>query len=111
ARARCLCCALCVRRWRFASTDLASVQILRKDEQATVQNFSLVQTVGCLSSGPNNTWVLTRTADPVTTRDDAPTDRGLAAAAARALGTKAYRLLSVAPFRPESHMGQKVEAR
>jgi len=95
----------------LASTDLASVQILRKDEQATVQNFSLVQTVGCLSSGPNNTWVLTRTADPVTTRDDAPTDRGLAAAAARALGTKAYRLLSVAPFRPESHMGQKVEAR
>jgi len=95
----------------IASADLASAQILRKGEQATVQNFSLVQTVGCLVSGPNDTWVLTRTADPVTTRDDVPNERGLETAASRALGTKTFRLLSAAPFRPESHLGQKVEAR
>src|SRR5262245_13795605 len=50
------------------STDLANTQILKKGEQASVQNFSLVQTVGCLASGPNKTWILTRTAEPVTTR-------------------------------------------
>jgi mono/diheme cytochrome c family protein len=93
------------------SSDLASAQILKKGEQASVQNFSLVQTVGCLASGPGNTWILTRTADPVTTRDDAPSERGLATAARRPLGSKTYRLISVAPFSPQTYAGQKMEAR
>ena len=93
------------------SADLATVQILKKGEQAVVQNFSLVQTVGCLASGPNNTWLLTRTADPVTTRDDAPSDRALTAAVSKPLGAKTFRLISVVPFKPESHTGQKMEAR
>jgi cytochrome c5 len=93
------------------SADLATTQILKKGEQATVQNFSLVQTVGCLATGPNNTWLLTRTAEPITTRDDVPSDRGLTAAASKPLGTRTFRLVSVAPFQPESHTGQKVEAR
>jgi cytochrome c5 len=91
--------------------DLASAQILKKGEQAIVQNFSLVQTVGCLSRGPDNTWVLTRTADPQVTRADAPTAQGLAAAATRALGTRTFRLLSTKPFNPESHQGHRMEAR
>jgi S-disulfanyl-L-cysteine oxidoreductase SoxD len=93
------------------SADLANTQILKKGEQASVQNFSLVQTVGCLVTGPNNTWLLTRTAEPVTTREDEVSERALAAAAARPLGTKTFRLISVVPFKPESHAGQKVEAR
>ena len=93
------------------SADLATTQILKKGEQATVQNFSLIQTVGCLTAGPNNTWILARTAEPLSTRDDAPSERGLASAAARPLGTKTFRLISVTPFKPESHTGQKVEAR
>jgi mono/diheme cytochrome c family protein len=94
-----------------ASNDLATAQILKKGEQAGVQSFSLIQTVGCLTTGPNNTWVLTRTAEPLATREDAPSDRALAAAASRALGTKTFRLISVKPFQPESQLGQKVEAR
>src|SRR5262245_22638022 len=96
---------------KVGSSDVATVQILKKDEQASVQNFSLVQAVGCLATGPNNTWMLMRTADPVTTRDDAPSERGLASAASRPLGTRTFRLISVAPFKPESHAGQKMEAR
>jgi len=91
--------------------DLATAQILKKGEQASVQNFSLVQTVGCLARGPDNTWVLTRTADLTTTREDAPSAQGLAAAAARPLGTRTYRLLSVMPFSPDAHQGHKMEAR
>jgi mono/diheme cytochrome c family protein len=93
------------------STDLASAQILKKGEQAGAQNFSLVQTVGCLTSGANNTWVLTRTAEPVPTGDETPSASGLAAAASRPLGTKTFRLISAVPFKPESQTGQKVEAR
>jgi hypothetical protein len=47
----------------------------------------------------------------VATREDAPGGGGLAAAAARALGTKTYRLISIGPFNPQAHAGQKVEAR
>jgi mono/diheme cytochrome c family protein len=93
------------------STDLASAQILKKGEQAGAQNFSLVQTVGCLTSGANNIWMLTQTAEPVPTREDLPSESGLEAAASRPLGTRTFRLISVAPFKPESQKGQKVEAR
>lgn len=93
------------------SDDVASTQILKKGDQAGAQNFSLVQTVGCLTSGANNTWVLTQTAEPVPTREEAPSENGLAAAASRPLGTKTFRLISAVPFKPESQAGQKVEAR
>jgi cytochrome c5 len=92
-------------------SDLATAQILKKGEQALVQNFSLVQTVGCLGRGPDNTWVLIRTSDPLVTRDEAPTAQSLASAASRPLGTRTFRLLSAKPFSPESHQGHKMEAR
>ena len=93
------------------SADLSAAQILKKGEQASVQNFSLVQTVGCLATGPKNTWLLTRTAEPVSTRDDSPSERALASAAAKPLGTRTFRLISAVPFKPESHAGQKMEVR
>ena len=92
-------------------SDLSSAQILKKGEQALVQNFSLVQTVGCLGRGPENTWVLTRTSDPLVTRDEVPSTQSLASAASRPLGTRTFRLLSAKPFSPESHQGHKMEAR
>jgi cytochrome c5 len=92
-------------------SDLASAQILKKGEQAIVQNFSLVQTVGCLARGADNTWILTRTSDPLVTRDDVPTAQSLASAATRPLGTRTFRLLSAKPFSPEAHQGHKMEAR
>jgi cytochrome c5 len=92
-------------------SDLSSAQILKKGEQALVQNFSLVQTVGCLGRGPDDTWVLTRTSDPLVTRDEVPSTQSLASAASRPLGTRTFRLLSAKPFSPESHQGHKMEAR
>jgi S-disulfanyl-L-cysteine oxidoreductase SoxD len=91
--------------------DLASAQILKKGEQAIVQNFSLVQAVGCLARGTDNSWMLTRTSDPLVTRDEVPSAQSLASAATRPLGTRTFRLLSAKPFNPESHQGHKMEAR
>jgi mono/diheme cytochrome c family protein len=93
------------------SADVATAQILKQGEQTGVQNFALVQTVGCLATGPNSTWVLTRTGEPAATREEAPSDRALASAASKPLGTRTFRLISVVPFKPESHTGEKVEAR
>src|SRR6185503_19340362 len=80
-------------------------------EQAAVQNFSLVQTVGCLVKGDGSSWMLARTAEPLSTREDAPSPQALQSAAARPLGTRIFRLLSVVPFSPASHVGEKMEAR
>jgi hypothetical protein len=91
--------------------DLATVQILAKGEQAKVQNFSLVEVVGCLARGAGNGWVLTRTSDPAATRDDVPPAAALSVAAAKPLGTQTFALLSAAPFSPEAHHGHKMAAR
>ena len=96
---------------KIASEDLATAQILRKGEQAVIQNFSLVAAVGCLAKGDGNTWVLTKTTDPVSTRDDTSTPQTLATAATRPLGDKTVRLLNSVPFKPESHVGHRMEAR
>ena len=76
-----------------------------------MQNFSLVTAVGCLAKGDGNTWLLTRSTDPVTTRDDTATPQTLAAAATRPLGDKTVRLLNSVPFKPEAHVGHRMEAR
>ena len=94
-----------------SGTDLSTAQILKKGEQAVVQNFSLVQTVGCLGRGADNTWLLTRTSDPLVTRDEVPSAQSLTSAASRPLGTRTFRLLSAKPFGPEAHQGHKMEAR
>jgi len=91
--------------------DLASAQILKKGQQAAVQNFSLVQTVGCLVKGDGTSWRLARTAEPLSTREDSPSPQALQSAASRPLGTRTFGLLSVVPFSPASHVGQKMEAR
>jgi len=93
------------------SPDLAAAQILKKGEVAAVQNFSLVQTVGCLERGSDGKWMLTRTADPLTARDETPNPQALLSAANRPLGMKTFLLLSANPFSPESHQGHKMEAR
>ena len=91
--------------------DLAAAAILKKGQQATVQNFSLIQTVGCLTAGEGSSWRLTRTAEPVVTREDAATEQSLQSAAARPLGSRTFLLHSAVPFSPASHVGQKMEAR
>jgi mono/diheme cytochrome c family protein len=92
-------------------SELARIQLLRKGEQATVQNFSLVQAIGCLSRGENATWLLTKTADPSPTRDDVPPAGAIEAAASTPLGTHTFLLLSAFQFAPDAHVGQKMEAR
>ena len=90
---------------------LDRIEIVRKGLVATAPNFSLVQVVGCLAQGANDKWVLTSTSEPVVTRDEVPTATGLKGAEAKPLGSETYQLVSVTPFKPESHKGHKVEAR
>jgi hypothetical protein len=55
--------------------------------------------------------MLTRTTEPLTTREDAASAQSLAASAKRPLGTRTFRLLNSTPFNPATHIGQKVDVR
>ena len=96
---------------KLDSPDLAASQILKKGEQSAVQNFALVQTVGCLTRGADDKWLLTRTAEPLTTSADTPSAQAVVSASKRPLGAKTFLLLSAKPFDPEAHQGHKMEAR
>lgn len=74
-----------------------------------VGDFSYVEVVGCLASGPQNTWMLTQASDPVTA---SPTDAAAAASAAeRPLGSGTLRLLDAMAYAPASRAGQKIYVR
>ena len=90
---------------------LEAIEIARKGVTASAPNFSLVQVVGCLTPAANNIWTLTRTSDPVVTRQEQPSASGLKEAEAKALGAQTFQLVSATSFKPEEHKGQKVEAR
>ena len=90
--------------------DLASIQIVGKGDPAKIQNFALVQVVGCLSRVDNN-WRLTRSSDPAATTAAVPAADALSAAAEKPLGAGDYLLLNAMPFDPASQQEQKVEAR
>ena len=74
-------------------------------------NFALVQVVGCLAQGPDRQWRLTKSSPPALTKDAPLTPQEVQAGQTTALGTDTFVLHSVAPFKPETHQGQKVAAR
>src|SRR6185503_10262330 len=60
---------------------LDGVQIVRKGaETAAVPNFSLVQIVGCLEPTADGRWALTRSTEPVATKEASSTAAALKAA-------------------------------
>jgi len=96
---------------RAEADSLGIIDLVRKGQANTIPNFSLVQVVGCLSQGSNTAWVLTKTSEPVLTRDEEPSASALRTAQSKALGGQTFQLVSVVPFKPEGHAGQKMEAR
>jgi S-disulfanyl-L-cysteine oxidoreductase SoxD len=96
---------------RADAESLGIIDIVRKGQSNTIANFSLVQVVGCLTQASNTAWTLTSTTDPVLTRDEEPSAAALRTAQGKALGSQTFQLVSVVPFKPEGHKGQKVEAR
>jgi len=83
---------------------------------APVPSFALVDVVGCLARGPNDTWMLTNGSEPARTRSPMqPTESEIAAARAKPLGSQKFQLLDVEyfsnAFHPEAHAGHQVDAK
>ena len=90
---------------------LADIRIVGKEGAGPVPNFALVQVVGCLTRGANNTWRLMNGTEPVrTSSPKASAGTELEGLNAAPLGEETYVLLSVYPS-PEAHNRHKMEAK
>jgi len=75
-----------------------------------IGDFSYVEVVGCLTAGPQNTWLLTRASEPAVPVA-ASTPSSTPPAAAQPLGTQTFHLLDAMAYAPESHAGHKIHVR
>jgi mono/diheme cytochrome c family protein len=93
--------------------DLESIQIVKQGaDSAGPANFTLVESIGCLTQGPDKKWKLTNATEPAAVKDETSSPASLQAARAKLLGSETLELVSVSPaLNPESHQSHKVEAR
>ena len=97
----------------LSAEALSALQVLpgRPKPPPPVGDFSYVEAVGCLTPGPENTWLLTNASEPASlaaTSAAALRDRE---ATDRPLGTQVFRLLDAMAYNPDSHKGQKMYVR
>jgi mono/diheme cytochrome c family protein len=90
---------------------LDTIRIAKKDAVNDVPNFAVVEVVGCLTQGPNDTWQLTNATVPGRTRGETLSPEELKAAQSTSLGSGTVRLLDVVHFKPELHRGHKMGAK
>lgn len=89
---------------------LSTLQVIpgRPKPPPPVGDFSYIEAVGCLTAGPENTWLLTNGSEPVSL---AASDANRAQVTDRPLGTQVFRLLDAMAYSPESHKGHKMYVR
>jgi mono/diheme cytochrome c family protein len=79
-----------------------ATRLVGLDGPKPLPSNALVQGVGCLESGPNNTWNLMKVAELSRTHNgDEITPAETKAAASAAMGTQTFRLPNAASYRPE----------
>ena len=72
-----------------------------------IGDFSYVEIVGCLTAGPQHTWVLTHASEPVVPVPGASTE----AAAAKPAGTRTIHLVDAMAYAPDQHNGHTMYVR
>ena len=70
--------------------------------------LDVVEVVGCLSSGPNDTFVLTDATEPVKSTQPSTTQAALAADKLKPLGVQRYVIIGASEWDPASHKGHKM---
>jgi cytochrome c5 len=75
-----------------------------------VGDFSYVEVIGCLTAGPQNTWMLTQASEPAAAAPPA-SESSSPAAAGKPLGTQTFHLVDAIAYAPDAHKSQKVYVR
>ena len=75
-----------------------------------IGDFSYVEVVGCLTAGPQNTWMLTRASEPVVAVPAASAP-STPAATEKPFGTQTVHLVDAMAYLPDDHRGHKMYVR
>jgi S-disulfanyl-L-cysteine oxidoreductase SoxD len=90
---------------------ISKVQLVGRDGPKPLPSLTVVRVVGCLTSGPNDTWMLTNASEPVRSRSiNVTTPEELKGSAAWPLGAQTFRLQNV-PAAASATKGHKVQAK
>ena len=93
--------------------DALDVRVIpgRPKAPPPVTDFSYVETVGCLTAGPDGAWLLTRAKDPVVVVLPAGPGHEAKDMKSAPLGSQTFRLLDAMAYEPEAHKGQTMYVR
>jgi len=99
----------------LTSDALDGIRVLpgRPKPPPPIGDFSYVEVVGCLTAGPQNTWLLTR-ASATSLALAAASASSMSpgpAATAKPLGTQTFHLLDAMAYAPDDHRGHKMYVR
>jgi mono/diheme cytochrome c family protein len=72
-----------------------------------IGDFSYVEVVGCLTAGPQHTWMLMHASEPVVPAPSGATP----AAGSKPLGTRTIRLVDAMAYAPDGHNGHTMYVR
>ena len=103
----------------LAVDSLAGIRVLpgRPKPLPPVGDFSYVEVVGCLTAGPQQTWLLTRASEPVSAAPPAASRTGpgqappAVSATDKPPGTLTVRLLDAMAYTPDAHKGHTMYVR
>jgi mono/diheme cytochrome c family protein len=94
----------------LTAEGLSGVEVLagRPKPPPPVGDFSYVDVVGCLTPGPENTWLLTSASEPTALALTGSAVKQQTEVTDRPLGTQVFRLLDAMAYNPASHKGHKM---
>ena len=92
---------------------LSGIQVLpsRPKPPPPVGDFSYVEVVGCLASGPNNSWLLTNGSEPISVVVSESGPKPSHDRESIGLGSETFHLLDALAYNPESYKGHKMYVR
>lgn len=91
---------------------LAQIRVIKKDGPAPVPASAAVLVVGCIQAGPNDTWLLVNSTEPVRTRGQfVHVEEELAIAQTTPVGTLTFKLQDAEYLDTRPKAGQKAQAK
>jgi S-disulfanyl-L-cysteine oxidoreductase SoxD len=94
-----------------AALDGIRVEPGRPKPPPPVGDFSYVEMVGCLTAGPQRTWMLTRASEPISAVPSGPAASSASTASSRPLGAETVHLVDAIAYAPGDHVGHKMYVR
>ena len=93
------------------TTCVCAMPLIAQSQQSPVggdEPLPIVEVMGCLTSGPGNTWLVSRATDPVPSKTLNLDAEALKVVGAKSLGVLQFKLIGTTEIKPAELKGHKV---